>query len=500
MQRGTVPESQRQPRRIALNLLDRRSEREKAHRARLDACLWALVAARWWAARAQAPARVVAAGLDALELWTAAPLRPLVWARVQAAQLEAVESKRPGQLHLAGLVLEVDPRWVRSCRASSDLWDIIINPAPQAGHATVKVECRALALWSLGHRAAADKALAVLAELAAGELDAQVGRVDLCADFQGWTPTPDDARAFSAKGRRRAPYFQPRVHPLQDPAWLAAEAQRVERLARQLAGADAQRRAQLLALIHTPADFEIDATHQDGRKFTGWSWSLGAPFSARLYWKSWEMVVRRKGWMRTTWARDPAYQASAPTWRLEFQLRRAALRTFQFRDEGPPEDLGSWAALQAKLPQLWAYCTRTWLRHGGRRADTRQVPTPAWAQLQGAWTERVGAALGVPLHRAALEGAAELVTPAVAGYLTTAAAQLLELGEAPQGASLEELLGKVVAAAWKAHGRTHEETPEERIEAKRAPIARRRRLVAELADWKADLRAAHQRASKRAAG
>jgi hypothetical protein len=120
--------------------------------------------------------------------------------------------------------------------------------------------------------------------------------------------------------------------------------------------------------------------HMVSRRFTGFSFSVRAPLSARLYDKTFEMEVKKRSrpdleaiWKRAGW------DSVETVWRLEFQLRRDVAR-----------DLGVTTSYELlnKLAGLWRYCTLEWLRHtlpsNTDKTQSRWPASPWWEVLQAA--------------------------------------------------------------------------------------------------------------------
>lgn len=469
----------------------------------------ALAAALAWQTHADAlGAHVVAAGVDTLELWTAAALRPESWARVEAAQREAVESGEAVELEVGGILFAVHPRWKRTALLETDLYAVKVESTPLSADATVRVEVRALALWTLGYEAAADKAEAVMRALCLGPLDTQVGRVDVCVDWQGWEPEQERS-AYTCRAQKVKPHFEQPHLQLEDDAWCAQESRRLQQLAASLAVSVGEERRALLELVHQAPCPYREAEHLRGVRFTGLSWGLGAPVSARAYDKTREIRTSRKAWFREVWrrhaeahrrpfflggdvqlcraceaegARRPGCTDAAcgmdrplrPVWRLEFQLRRTSLKTWAFSGEGYTEDLSAWARLKPRLGALWRYLTTSWLRHGRRTAGDRKVMSKAWAQLRDAWQP---SAACPSVYREHLEGALKPTHAAAAGYLTSAVAQVSELGRVRPGEGFTALVTRILTDTWhEAEKRTHR-TPVEVVEEKREKLRRKAEVL-----------------------
>ena len=110
--------------------------------------------------------------------------------------------------------------------------------------------------------------------------------------------------------------------------------------------------------------------------FTGWSIGLGGAISGRLYDKTEEIRVKNKSYFEEIW-RDLGWDGNTPVWRLEFQVKRDALRNFK------ELNTSDYLLLSG---QLWPYLTTEWLRltRPSEVDETRsRWPThPLWEQLQ----------------------------------------------------------------------------------------------------------------------
>lgn len=121
--------------------------------------------------------------------------------------------------------------------------------------------------------------------------------------------------------------------------------------------------------------------HTVARRFSGFSFGAGSPFSARLYNKTLEIKSKKRPrsdleelWFASGW------DGNQEVWRLEFQLRREALRGF---------DITSDAELLDNLSSLWAYATSQWLRRTEPSetdlTSSRWLTTRWWETLQSAF-------------------------------------------------------------------------------------------------------------------
>jgi len=91
--------------------------------------------------------------------------------------------------------------------------------------------------------------------------------------------------------------------------------------------------------------------HVEMGNFTGWSIGLKSATAARLYDKTAEILVSDKGYMREIW-RDMGWDGTTPVWRLEFEVKREAIRQFGLDDMDT----------RPLCAALWSHLTHEWLR------------------------------------------------------------------------------------------------------------------------------------------
>jgi hypothetical protein len=115
---------------------------------------------------------------------------------------------------------------------------------------------------------------------------------------------------------------------------------------------------------------------------TYYAGAAGADIQARIYNKSAEIQSSGKFWFENVWQLWPAENV----WRVEFQLRRQALRQY---------GLNTMPALLKLLPALWESLCRDWfsLRLQDDSNTTRRSVHPWWAAVEQA-AERLGASPG----------------------------------------------------------------------------------------------------------
>jgi hypothetical protein len=419
-----------------------------AHMGRCRAVVGFVAALRFW--EAAQGVRVLTRGIDTLHLYTLAAVET---GELEGLQESARADKTPRKVVLAGVELMLQPYRLRAALVlKNDFFTVRVDREAVEPHPTVVVEISAHGLWSLGWRAAGEKAEALMRELAkrGQHLDTQVSRVDVCADFHGWQPTPEDRRLFSCRAKRRARFFEGEAVD-ETPAGLNYQVRSIEKLLQAVKGARSKReKVELLQLIQRGAHSDTQAEYDGGKHFTGFAFGFGRSVSARLYDKTREIVVSRKGWVRGIYRHDSKddFQEDETVMRLEFQLRRQALREYRVSDEGSKTDISTWSTLRDVLPELWRTLTTRWLRHGSRWASKRDVLSSQWAQLSKAFELEARSEARPRLHREAIESSLQTVVPALAGYLTSAAAQLNEVrGTVQSRAQFSAAITQVLAAA-----------------------------------------------------
>ncbi len=272
------------------------------------------------------PIRILAAGLDTVHASAAGSLRhglrrQLTELRAQAGQtgLALDLGSNPEAFILQPHGWRGYPLWLRSARVELMLG--ASDPFPPAF-----VQWHSPYLHAYG----VEKAVAMVErwlDLAVMEVRAplRVSRLDLYCDFQGWIPGTADLGRFSCRAIRRSLF--------------------------EVAG----------------------QTHLVGRRFSGFTFGKG-DIVCRIYDKTLLMAARGEHWQEEVWLdRDP----DLAVWRLEFQLRRRALRRFSL------EMLKQ--ALDARQ-SLWAYLT-DWISvrepgEDGNRSRWKEAPT--WKALRSA--------------------------------------------------------------------------------------------------------------------
>jgi hypothetical protein len=362
--------------------------------------------------------RILLSGIDTLHLFTRAPLRDAEVAAVEAAKERAVEAPRRPEaaaVEYAGHALTVRPHGARTAPLlmDSEHMAVRLNPAPATNLPTAAVELRALYLWQRGAAEAAAEAQRVANALTAGGLPGaapeplRVSRLDLTVDFQGWSPRPEDNERFITRAAHRT-------------------------------------------------------MHQERGTFTGFMFGRGI-VAARLYDKTVEIRASGKRWFRRLWAKAPHYDPGAPVWRLEFQLRREALRSMRAAGD---RRVDTWLDVFDLAPTMWRHLATRWLAlREPRTRNTRQLPTPEWAALaDGGFSDGTWPGSDENLYRVAREDKAANTTAQLAGYIAAGLAEVLYLQD--PDASLDEAIPQLVRRARKyasARGRPVEARARQRV-------------------------------------
>jgi len=322
--------------------------------------------------------RPVLVGIDTLHLHVTHPLRGPIYGLLERAKASAVATPRGEALpawDAGGIRFEVSRGGSQRgiYLLDSPQMAISINPTPMKGLHTVYAEIRALHLWGQGYAEAAAAAEEVFAQLTEEEPDensgevatSQVSRVDLTCDFQGWTPVESDLHRFACRARR-------------------------------------------------------DASHRECKELTGWAWGGGGAVLCRLYDKRREMHGTDKAdWFPKLWAGSQGYAEADPVWRLEYQVKREALRELC----AGKEHLRSWSRLTEHLGSVWQQLAGNWLvMRGQRTATKRRTVDPLWAQLVKAPVWR-NCTTDVDVQRVKLEAEFNRTLDQLSAYLARGAAE-----------------------------------------------------------------------------
>ena len=156
---------------------------------------------------------------------------------------------------------------------------------------------------------------------------------------------------------------------------------------------------------------------------TYYNGARGAEILLRIYDKTKEVSrPGGKAWFHELWQDGVDATLTKNVWRVEYQLRRQALKQFSVDEIGD---------LESKLPGLWHYLTTEWfsLRIPGNTNASRREVHPLWSTIQ-ATAERFGTVL--ELERTTTRGTgatSDWYVKQIAGYLIgySAANQVTDL-------------------------------------------------------------------------
>jgi hypothetical protein len=270
----------------------------------------------------------LAAGVDSLYLSARGTFREGLEATLVSGKAEAENTREPAVLTFgeSGSMFLVRPHgwrrypfWLTS--ANVELFVGASDPAP-----AVHVMLRASFIHRVGIEAATAEVEELLnAHVFAGSCVLTVGRADIFADVQGWAPRRTDLDRFICRAIHRRSFELPAI------------------------------------------------VYSQGRNFSGFTFGKG-DIVARIYNKSLEMRGTGETWPQLLWQ---DHDSSQPVWRVEFQFRSRALRSF---------GISSVYALLVGRQDLWDYATQ-WLslrQRGGHKNRSRWAEARAWSDLRRA--------------------------------------------------------------------------------------------------------------------
>jgi hypothetical protein len=268
------------------------------------------------------PIRELASGVDALYLSARTVLPGPFVAHLEDCREWAVEVKRRAPCQIGNAIFGISPYGWGKYRFCLDHQMARIGFSTSKYLPTVRIQPRAEYLHAIGPAAV----LASLQETLGpqlGRLRFGVSRVDLFADWQGWSLSLDEADHFVCR-------------------------------------ADARR------------------TYESGGILTGFEFGTRKTktFSVRLYDKTAEIAAKGHEWWLEVWGER--YEAGLTVHRLEFEIGRQGLTEFNL--DTPDQVL-------AAAGDLWTYATGQWLTHRSPTEDqtrSRWPLSPQWQTVQRA--------------------------------------------------------------------------------------------------------------------
>jgi len=300
--------------------------------------------------------RELASGVDALYLSGRAELPKRFLARLEDCRAWAGEAKRPAPCQIGDLTFGITPHGWGKYRFCLDHEMARIGFSISRRLPTVRIQPRSRFLHAVGPEAAV-RAVYELLNNELSRLRLWVNRVDLFADWQGWSFGLEDAQRFVCR-------------------------------------ADARRTYEIAGTL-TGIEFGSRKTNT---------------FLARLYDKSAELAAKDNGWWPEVWG--DRYVPGTPVHRLEFEIGRRGLVEF---------DLNTPDQVLAATGDLWAYATTEWLTYRSPITDqtrSRWPLAPQWHQVQRATLGH--RAVGVERLRLTRRSASiEKLLPGLTGYLAS---------------------------------------------------------------------------------
>lgn len=322
--------------------------------------------------------RILISGIDTLHLFCRAALCE---SRIEQLLAQKEAARRAGphdppqRTAITAQPLVIKPHGARNATLLLDSEHMALKLAPGAPRnlPPSTLELRSLFLWQLGAVAAVAAGggvvggvtLPTAADFPGPTL--HVSRIDLTVDFQGWIPEVTELDRFVTRAEERRSFH-----------------------------------------------------NRTG--FTGFMFGRG-DVAARLYDKTAEIRKSGKAWFRDLWRKAPAFAPDAPVWRLEYQLRRPALRSFACGVGAGPLD--TWEDVRGAVAPLWRYLAGRWLAlRAARTSRTRQVLTPTWQALHdGAFADGTWGGTSDPLYRIGHEAHVSFTDAQVGGWVSRRVAE-----------------------------------------------------------------------------
>jgi hypothetical protein len=303
--------------------------------------------------------RELASGVDALYLSGRAALPVELLTQLDALRLLADQQEGPVEINFGGLVMQLQPRKWGLYRYCIDHPYARFGFSPKMKIPAIRVQPRAEFLHGAGVEHVVEWAQSLL-ESVCGPVLLEVSRVDLFADFQGWSVSGDQRREFLCRADTRH-------------------------------------------LFESAEEFN---GLQIGTRGSG-------TIFARLYDKTIESAKSGTAYWIDKWGDnyDPALHVT----RVEFELHREVLR--QFGISTPDEVLGATGS-------LWHYLTHDWLTHRTPTDDETRSRWPVSVEWQAIQRARIGdLAIGIErAYGAKQSGVLANLMPSLVGQLANFAA------------------------------------------------------------------------------
>jgi hypothetical protein len=265
-------------------------------------------------------------GLDVDDyLSTFKPCLELFKSMKEAAQVSGVEQT----INIGGVELTVHRTGIPfyAYKLTCNDFSICFMDKEMKGNSPIFVRLMSGFLWSYGHKKAYEIFLDWFRYFDATLYGIRLSRSDICVDIDEVAFKQSDTKGVVTRARRRVEHF-------------------------------------------------VNGEYKEGREFSGFTVGGGGPILARIYNKSLEIKKSGKLWFHDIW-REHGWSESRDVWRVEFQIRRAALKEFFIHSVNQ---------LFEKEEQLWAYLTEEWLTVNQPSKDnvSRWKPKKKWKLVQTA--------------------------------------------------------------------------------------------------------------------
>ena len=264
----------------------------------------------------------LASGIDALYVSGRGLVPAALLADLEALRCRAEEASESVLFELGDRRFAVQPRGWGKYRYCLDNEHARFGFTPSTELPSVRVQPRSEFLHAVGAKAALGWVADTLSEYVTG-LRLTAARLDLYADWQGWSLQGNDRNRFVVRSRR------------------------------------------------------LD-THEEAEAFTGFEFGRRktATIAARIYDKRLQVEQKGLDWWRDVWGKR--YDGRSQVLRVEFELGRLGLRQF---------GVESAAQAVATAPALWKSITNDWLTYRVPTSDqtrSRWPIAPEWEQIAAA--------------------------------------------------------------------------------------------------------------------
>lgn len=261
----------------------------------------------------------------------------------------------------------------------------------------IQADVRASMLWSLGVDMCADLVEQLAARLAGPKVRLDVSRIDLCADFAGDMFEGNElvTGQFVTRARKRQTYRTAEGEPAQKVTADQVDYLRNMADSLQPGGSLKDLKRAILrnlgsscyAIGENIQEHTRSTEYRQGRTFTGYSFGAGA-MVARIYRKDLQLRTAKCEWFRDIWKENG--HDEGPVWRVEFQIRTDALKTFVSDGVESRE----WSRVRNRIGGIWNELTgrkrgkrgyvRGWLTLRTKTKDkqaTRWPIDPRWSEI-----------------------------------------------------------------------------------------------------------------------